>query len=86
MCLMPEVAGNPRTIDDQRHGNLVQLLAAGGALECLPLFRQHAVLFSSRDQPDGRFWLAKNVSSILTRQRKAVMVCLSGNRRFRRNS
>src|SRR5262249_9337687 len=36
-----QVARNPWTIDDQRHGNLVQFFQARGAFEYLPLFRQH---------------------------------------------
>ena len=41
-----EVAGNPRAVDDQRHRNLVQLLAARGSFKHFPLFRQHGLLSS----------------------------------------
>jgi hypothetical protein len=37
-----DIARYPRAVDDQRHRDLVQLLAAYRALEGVPLSRQHA--------------------------------------------
>ena len=39
-----QITGNPGTIHDQRHRDLVHLLAARRALKCLPLFLQHDFL------------------------------------------
>ena len=36
-----DVAGNPRAIDDHRHRNVVEALAAGGAFKGVPLFWSH---------------------------------------------
>src|SRR5579884_3086836 len=38
-----EIAGNPGAIDDQRHGNLVHLLAARRPLKRLPLLGTHTL-------------------------------------------
>ena len=43
--LDPEIAGDPRTVDDQRHRNLVELFEAGGPLERVPLFGSHEPSF-----------------------------------------
>jgi hypothetical protein len=36
-----EIAGNPGAVDDQRHGDLVDLLAAGRPFKYFPLLWQH---------------------------------------------
>ena len=48
--LDPQIAGNPRTVHDQSHRDLVHLLAACRALKHVPLFLQHDFPFVVRRQ------------------------------------